>query len=61
MLCLIASHSIAYSILIILQISLVSLPWDSVWTWLFSFLALDFFFYLSHRYSHELNVLWLST
>ncbi|XP_063953467.1 alkylglycerol monooxygenase-like isoform X2 [Lytechinus pictus] len=36
------------------------LPWDSVWTWLFSFLAIDLGYYWFHRMSHEVNIFWAS-
>ncbi|XP_066919883.1 alkylglycerol monooxygenase-like [Clytia hemisphaerica] len=34
------------------------LPWDSVWTWYFVFLTVDFFYYWFHRASHEVNIIW---
>ena len=34
------------------------LPVNSVWTWLFAFLAVDFCYYAWHRASHRVNVLW---
>lgn len=37
---------------------LVTLPWDSVWTWLLCFIGVDFGYYWLHRASHELNILW---
>ncbi|XP_042910642.1 alkylglycerol monooxygenase-like [Parasteatoda tepidariorum] len=37
---------------------LVDLPWNSLWTWWFCFLAFDFFYYWGHRAVHEINILW---
>ncbi|XP_066923768.1 alkylglycerol monooxygenase-like [Clytia hemisphaerica] len=37
---------------------LTTLPWDSVWTWLFAFVAIDFAYYWFHRMAHEVNLLW---
>ncbi|XP_076370031.1 alkylglycerol monooxygenase-like [Tachypleus tridentatus] len=37
---------------------LVTLPWNSVWTWLLTFFGVDFFFYWVHRFCHEINILW---
>eukprot|EP00057_Strongylocentrotus_purpuratus_P009087 XP_011663561.1 PREDICTED: alkylglycerol monooxygenase-like [Strongylocentrotus purpuratus] len=34
------------------------LPWDSPWTWFFSFLGIDLGYYWFHRMSHEVNILW---
>ena len=31
---------------------IVELPWDSPWTWLFSFLAVDLGYYWAHRMGH---------
>ena len=31
---------------------LVELPWDSVWTWLLTFLGVDFAYYWFHRMAH---------
>jgi len=37
---------------------LFSLPQSSLWTWLLTFLLVDFKYYWWHRLSHEVNVLW---
>ncbi|XP_039974071.1 alkylglycerol monooxygenase [Xiphias gladius] len=37
---------------------LVQLPWDSAWTWWFSFLGVDFCYYWVHRFAHEVAILW---
>ncbi|XP_061771504.1 alkylglycerol monooxygenase isoform X1 [Nerophis ophidion] len=37
---------------------LLRLPWDSAWTWRFTFLAVDFCYYWFHRFAHEVSVLW---
>ncbi|XP_035232231.1 alkylglycerol monooxygenase-like, partial [Stegodyphus dumicola] len=37
---------------------LVTLPWNSIWTWWLCFLAEDFTFYWLHRACHEINILW---
>lgn len=37
---------------------LVELPWDSAWTWWFTFLGVDFCYYWVHRFAHELSILW---
>lgn len=34
------------------------LPWDSAWTWWFSFLGVDFGYYWVHRFAHEVSILW---
>uniref|UniRef100_A0A671UNH3 Alkylglycerol monooxygenase n=1 Tax=Sparus aurata TaxID=8175 RepID=A0A671UNH3_SPAAU len=39
---------------------LVELPWDSAWTWWFTFLGVDFCYYWVHRFAHEVSVLWAS-
>lgn len=31
---------------------LVELPWDSAWTWWFTFLGVDFGYYWVHRFAH---------
>lgn len=36
----------------------VTLPWDSVWTWFFALVAVDFGYYWVHRCSHEVNIVW---
>jgi alkylglycerol monooxygenase len=35
-----------------------TLPTNSVFTWLFAFVAVDFLYYWWHRASHRVNVLW---
>ncbi|XP_022247006.1 alkylglycerol monooxygenase-like isoform X2 [Limulus polyphemus] len=37
---------------------LVTLPWNSIWTWLLSLFGVDFFYYWGHRFCHEINILW---
>jgi len=37
---------------------IMDLPWDSLWTWMASFIAVDFAYYWFHRAGHEINVLW---
>lgn len=37
---------------------LVELPWDSAWTWWFSFLGVDFCYYWLHRFAHEVSIIW---
>uniref|UniRef100_A0A4W6CJ68 Alkylglycerol monooxygenase n=1 Tax=Lates calcarifer TaxID=8187 RepID=A0A4W6CJ68_LATCA len=37
---------------------LVELPWDSAWTWWFTFLGVDFGYYWVHRFAHEVAILW---
>lgn len=37
---------------------LLELPWDSAWTWFFTFLGVDLGYYWVHRASHEVAVLW---
>ncbi|GBL95717.1 Alkylglycerol monooxygenase [Araneus ventricosus] len=37
---------------------IVTLPWDSLWTWFVAFIAADFLYYWTHRASHEVNILW---
>uniref|UniRef100_A0A8D1V9Q8 Transmembrane protein 195 n=1 Tax=Sus scrofa TaxID=9823 RepID=A0A8D1V9Q8_PIG len=38
--------------------SIISLPWDSPWTWYLTFLGVDFGYYWFHRMAHEVNILW---
>ncbi|XP_025146711.2 alkylglycerol monooxygenase isoform X3 [Bubalus bubalis] len=38
--------------------SLISLPWDSPWTWYLTFLGVDFGYYWFHRMAHEVNIMW---
>lgn len=37
---------------------ILTLPWDSVFTWFFAMLAVDFAYYWVHRCSHEMNLAW---
>ncbi|KAI3360754.1 hypothetical protein L3Q82_012991, partial [Scortum barcoo] len=37
---------------------LLELPWDSAWTWWFTFLGVDFCYYWVHRLAHEVSILW---
>ncbi|XP_013874469.1 alkylglycerol monooxygenase [Austrofundulus limnaeus] len=37
---------------------LLELPWDSAWTWWFTFLGVDFCYYWVHRFAHEVAFLW---
>lgn len=37
---------------------IVTLPWDSAWTWWICFLGVDLGYYWLHRASHEINILW---
>ncbi|XP_054156015.1 alkylglycerol monooxygenase-like [Oppia nitens] len=37
---------------------LLSMPWDSLTTWLLCFLGVDLGFYIFHRISHEVNIIW---
>ncbi len=34
------------------QYRLVELPWDSAWTWWFTFLGVDLGYYWLHRFAH---------
>ncbi|XP_068829244.1 alkylglycerol monooxygenase isoform X3 [Capricornis sumatraensis] len=36
----------------------ISLPWDSPWTWYLTFLGVDFGYYWFHRMAHEVNIMW---
>uniref|UniRef100_A0A3Q3W4C1 Alkylglycerol monooxygenase n=1 Tax=Mola mola TaxID=94237 RepID=A0A3Q3W4C1_MOLML len=36
----------------------LELPWDSAWTWWFSFLGVDFCYYWVHRCAHEVSIIW---
>ena len=36
------------------------LPWNSVWTWYFVFMTVDFFYYWFHRSSHGMFLLCIS-
>ncbi|XP_053699582.1 alkylglycerol monooxygenase [Synchiropus splendidus] len=37
---------------------LLHLPWDSAWTWWFTFLGVDFGYYWVHRFAHEVFLIW---
>ena len=37
---------------------LANLPWNSLWTWWFCYLAVDIGFYWAHRLAHEVNFIW---
>ncbi|GFR29495.1 alkylglycerol monooxygenase [Trichonephila clavata] len=37
---------------------IVTLPWDSLWTWFIAFIVADFLYYWTHRASHEINFIW---
>lgn len=37
---------------------IVTLPWNSLWTWWLCYLAVDFGFYWAHRFAHEVNFIW---
>lgn len=37
---------------------ILELPWDSAWTWWFSFLGVDFCYYWVHRLAHEVSFIW---
>ncbi|XP_036912152.1 alkylglycerol monooxygenase isoform X3 [Sturnira hondurensis] len=37
---------------------LISLPWDSPWTWYLTFVGVDFGYYWFHRMAHEVNIMW---
>ncbi|MFW9079668.1 sterol desaturase family protein [Pseudomonas sp. P2757] len=39
-------------------LSLIKLPADSVWAWVFAFVFYDFCYYWLHRMGHERNILW---
>lgn len=40
------------------HLTLVRLPADSVWVWVFAFVLYDFCYYWLHRMGHERNILW---
>lgn len=40
------------------QYRLLSLPWDSIYTWFGAFVFVDFCYYWIHRANHEINFLW---
>ncbi|KAL0130455.1 hypothetical protein PUN28_002253 [Cardiocondyla obscurior] len=35
-----------------------TLPWNSLWTWYITFIAVDFCYYWAHRSNHEVHFLW---
>lgn len=37
---------------------IVTLPWNSLWTWWAAFIIVDFLYYWAHRASHEINFMW---
>ncbi len=49
---------ISFYVLIYQNLALFQLGLDSVWVWLFAFIAYDYSYYWFHRMSHEINVLW---
>lgn len=46
--------------LIYQHLSFFKLPADQWWVWAIGIIGYDFFYYWSHRYGHEINVLWAS-
>ncbi|XP_068220767.1 alkylglycerol monooxygenase-like [Palaemon carinicauda] len=40
------------------QFRLLTLPWDSIYTWFGAFVFIDFIYYWIHRANHEINLLW---
>ncbi len=41
------------------NLALFTLP-DSVWVWIFAFVAYDFCYYWNHRFGHEVSIFWAS-
>lgn len=37
---------------------LLTLPWDSAWTWWFCLIGVDFCYYWVHRFAHEVAFMW---
>lgn len=37
---------------------LVTLPWNSLWTWWICYIGVDLGFYWAHRLAHEVNFIW---
>ncbi|XP_070536466.1 alkylglycerol monooxygenase-like isoform X2 [Ptychodera flava] len=40
------------------NLRLLDLAWNSPWTWIFCFLAVDVGYYWFHRFAHEVNFMW---
>lgn len=40
------------------NLHIVSLPWNSAWTWWFCFFGVDLGYYWFHRLAHEVNFMW---
>ncbi|GIY73889.1 alkylglycerol monooxygenase [Caerostris extrusa] len=55
---LLESWKLASYIYIYSNWRIVTLPWESLWTWLIAFITVDFIYYWAHRASHEINLLW---
>lgn len=37
---------------------LVTLPWNSLWTWWICYIGVDLGFYFAHKIAHEINFIW---
>lgn len=37
---------------------LITLPWNSLWTWWICYLGVDLGFYFAHKIAHEINFIW---
>lgn len=48
-----ACYAVAYE-----HFRIVSMPSDSVTTWIIAFILFDFCYYWYHRFAHEINILW---
>jgi len=42
------------------QVGVFEFKTDAIWTWLFGMVAVDFFYYWYHRFSHRVNFAWLT-
>jgi len=38
--------------------ALIELPQNNIWVWIGAFVAIDFFYYLFHRFSHVIHIGW---
>lgn len=47
-----------HTFLYLYEFRMFTLPYNSIWTWIFAIFAIDFCYYWFHRAAHEVNLLW---
>lgn len=55
---IVLSAELALYVFVYDNFHLVTLPWDSPWTWYICFIGVDFIYYWFHRAAHEINIFW---